>query len=94
MKRMKSYPHIISVEHVMQDNVKLSAVTAKSALTGRICEREIPATPYDIREWMYGGETIQAAFPDLSPEDREFLLTGSTPSEWDDLFGDEEEDFE
>jgi hypothetical protein len=34
---------------------------------------------------------IQVLFPNMSPEDREFLLTGITPEEWNNLFGDEPE---
>ncbi len=35
---------------------------------------------------------IQQAFPDLSADDREFLLTGVTPEEWTRLCGDEDTD--
>lgn len=30
---------------------------------------------------------IQEAFPDLDADDREFLLSGTTPSEWNEIFG-------
>ena len=33
------------------------------------------------------GALIQNAFPFLSPNEREFLLTGLPEEEWDDLFG-------
>jgi len=29
--------------------------------------------------------------PNLSPEDREFLMTGITAKEWDSMFSDEDE---
>lgn len=32
------------------------------------------------------GTMIQDAFPTLSADEREFLLTGITPEEWDELF--------
>ena len=35
------------------------------------------------------GGLIQDAFPFLSPGEREFLMTGITPEEWDSIFGDE-----
>ena len=41
--------------------------------------------------WMEKGMNIQDAFPMLGDDEREFLLTGLTPEEWDDLFGEEEE---
>ena len=37
------------------------------------------------------GMNIQDAFPMLNADEREFLMTGITPEEWDDLFGEEEE---
>jgi hypothetical protein len=37
------------------------------------------------------GAYIQAAFPKLSADDREFLISGTSPEGWDQLFGKEEE---
>jgi len=37
------------------------------------------------------GKLIQDAFPFLSADEREFLLTGMTPEEWELEFGDEED---
>ena len=41
--------------------------------------------------WMEKGMNIQDAFPMLNADEREFLMTGLTPEERDDLFGEEEE---
>ncbi|QNJ55353.1 hypothetical protein SEA_LITTLEFELLA_42 [Gordonia phage LittleFella] len=35
---------------------------------------------------------IQNAFPDLSAEEREFILTGSHPKAFDELFGGEDDE--
>jgi hypothetical protein len=43
-----------------------------------------------ISAWN-SGQMVQDAFPFFSPEEREFLLTGLTPSEWEELFGKEDE---
>ena len=32
------------------------------------------------------GAMIQDAFPFLNPDEREFILTGTTPEEWDAMF--------
>lgn len=32
------------------------------------------------------GELIQNAFPMLSADEREFIMTGCTPEEWDEMF--------
>jgi hypothetical protein len=45
-----------------------------------------------FREWYVHGEKIQKAMGFLNDSVREFFLTGYTPDEWDDLFGEEEED--
>ena len=37
-----------------------------------------------------GAPLIQDAFPHINVEEREFLLTGMTPEEWDELMGPEE----
>ena len=36
------------------------------------------------------GALVQDAFPHLSPDEREFIITGITKEEWDDTFRDEE----
>lgn len=36
------------------------------------------------------GKHIQDAFPFLTDNEREFILTGITAEEWDELFGEEE----
>ncbi len=33
--------------------------------------------------------TIQDAFPHLTPDEREFIMTGITADEWDKLFGED-----
>jgi len=43
----------------------------------------------DIQKYLKG-EYIQVAFPYLSNEDREFLLSGTSPEGWKRMFGDEE----
>jgi hypothetical protein len=64
-------------------------VTKKSVLTGDVHTREIPITEEQLREWTNGNLLIQQAFPQLSPNDREFLMTGVTPEEWEGAFGED-----
>lgn len=51
----------------------------------------------DPREWNASidryndGALIQDAFPTLSPEDREFMLTGLDEEAWDEIFGNDPE---
>ena len=41
--------------------------------------------------WM-AGENIQIAFPNLTPNQREILISGICPKCWDNIFPDEDED--
>lgn len=62
----------------------------KSVFTGREAEMEIPCTPEDIVRWQRSGRPIQEMLPQLTRDEREFLMSGSTPAEWDDLFKEDE----
>lgn len=46
----------------------------------------------NLQKWMDWkmGENIQKAFSELNPEEREMLMTGITPAEWDQMNSDEE----
>ena len=61
-------------------------ITRKSPLTGITRTKEIDVTIAQILAWEEG-ELIQHAMPQLSADDREFVKTGITGEEWDQLFG-------
>lgn len=72
-------------------------ITKRSSYSQQEHTREIPITEKQYRDWLAMQETdnrphIQHVFPDLSSDDREFLLTGITPEEWDAIFPPEDED--
>jgi len=60
-------------------------------LTGKIHEREINVTPEQLQKW-HDGMLIQDAMPHLSADDREYLISGATPEEWDKFYGPRIED--
>ena len=66
-------------------------ITRISPVTGKENTLDLPITEAQIELWQGGGEYIQDVFPDLSPDQREFLLTGMTPEDWADTFGSEED---
>jgi len=66
-------------------------VTRKSAISGKTNSLDLPITEEQIVRFETG-ELIQRAFPQLSAEQREFILTGITPEEWKATFSDEDED--
>ena len=63
-------------------------ITKISMFTGKSSTMEIPVAQEQINSWK-DGMLIQDAMPDLSADHREFLMTGSTPEEWDKMFGEE-----
>lgn len=65
-------------------------ITRTSGFTGVEHTRDIPVDWKDYIRWL-DGALIQDAMPYLSPDDREFLMTGATPEEWDNLFAGMEE---
>lgn len=65
-------------------------VERTSFLTGITRTLDIEVTQEQVDAWN-NGMLIQNAMPHLSADDREFLLTGATPDEWDEAFKDEEE---
>lgn len=67
-------------------------VERKSPLTGIVHVRDINCTVEAMKEFMsHGRRLIQDIFPDLTPDEREFIKTGITAEEWKELFADSEE---
>jgi len=50
-------------------------------------------TDFDIYKWKEwrDGALIQDVWPDMSDDDREFIMTRITPAEWDNILPPEEE---
>jgi hypothetical protein len=61
-------------------------ITRTSSLTGITRTKEIDVTIAQILAWEEG-ELIQNAMPHLSADDREFIKSGISAEEWDQLFG-------
>jgi hypothetical protein len=64
-------------------------IVRKSPISGRLVARTIPVTPEQLAAWQ-AGALIQEAMPQLSPEDREFILSGISPEEFAATFGEDE----
>ena len=61
-------------------------ITMTSMISKTSSSREIDITEEQIYRIKHTQELIQNVVPHLSPEDREFLITGITPEEWKELF--------
>jgi len=66
-------------------------VTRKSIFSGKERTREIPVTEEQYAKWQ-SGMLIQVAMPNLTPEDREFIITGLDEEEWNEMFGEDNEE--
>lgn len=64
-------------------------VTRVSALTGIERTREICVLPEELKAWQ-NGVAIQRAMPRLTPEQREFMISGITEEEWEEMYGEDE----
>lgn len=71
-------------------------ITKKSNLSGIEHTIDINVDPEKLRKWEEQGKItkIQNEFPELSSSEREFLLSGITELEWDEMMLDDEEPFE
>lgn len=56
-------------------------IERKSILSGNVNVMDIDVTPAQIDAWVQG-MLVQSAMPDLSADEREFIMTGITPNEW------------
>jgi hypothetical protein len=60
-------------------------VTVVSLLSGKRHTKEINITEEHLKRWRMG-ELLQDVCPHLTPDEREFLISGATKEEWDKAF--------
>jgi len=65
-------------------------IERNSPFSGKTNTMNIAVTQEQLDAWR-SGTLIQHAMPHLSADEREFIMTGITPEEWDNVFGDEDE---
>ena len=61
-------------------------VTKKSLVSGNTSTMDIDVTDDQLARIERGVELIQNVVPHLTPDEREFLKSGITPEEWDEMF--------
>ena len=66
-------------------------ITRTSIFSGNTNTMELNVTQEQLTAWE-SGVNIQVAMPQLNAEEREFVKTGMTPMEWNELFGEEEDE--
>lgn len=65
-------------------------IRRRSPIDGRMRQLEIPVTQEMLDKWE-AGHCIQDCMPELTPDQREFIMTGTTPEQWDMLFKEDED---
>lgn len=66
-------------------------VERQSVVSGKMYQMDINITPEQLFDFLNGKSGLaQDAFPDLSIDEREFIISGIHPDEWNELFGNED----
>ena len=64
-------------------------VTKVSQLTGKTHTMDLDVTAEQLERFenrIENGEYVQTIFTNLTPAEREFILTGITPDEWNQMY--------
>ena len=72
----------------------MTTVSRFSIYTKKLNSMEIPLPLEVIKERLSEDKLIQDVFPELNADQREFLLTGATPEEWEEIFGEAEVEYD
>ena len=65
-------------------------ITNISQISGKETTLELDITEEQLERFYNrrgNGEYVQTIFPNLTPAEREFILTGVSPKEWEEIFG-------
>lgn len=66
-------------------------VERQSIVSGKVYQMDINITEEQLFNFINGRSGLaQDAFPDLSIDEREFIISGIHPDEWNELFGNED----
>jgi hypothetical protein len=67
-------------------------ITRISQISGNVNTLDLDVTVEQLERYEQHKETVQSIFHNLNAGEREFLITGITPEEWDSIFPEEEDD--
>ena len=65
-------------------------VTKQSVVDQQFYTMSLPVTEEQLAAYENCEGLVQDIFPNLTLDQREFLMTGLTPEKWNELFGDDE----
>ena len=80
-----------AVLHVtfFEGDISQTEVVLCNNFTHEVSVHHLPMTQGQLLAWM-NGTRIQYAFPNLSPDQRELLMTGLTDAQWNELTNEED----
>jgi hypothetical protein len=67
-------------------------VTRTSLFTKQRNSMTLPITRDELQAYARGADLIQNVFPNLTPDQREFIQSGATLEEWNSMFGSDEDE--
>ena len=76
---------IDKIEHVADGFVRVY-----KTYNGNQRSMVLPTRQGNLEHWVDTGTLVQDAFPHFDDDQREFLITGILPEEWDAMFGSED----
>jgi hypothetical protein len=74
---------------IVSTNGEETTLSKKCTTSGKVYSLTLETIKY--KQWERGSY-VQDVWPNLTKEEREFILTGTTPQEWSNMFHLEEED--
>lgn len=83
----------INISNIEEASIRFvgdKAVVTKQSPFSRVWHTATLVMTDDQYSNWQGGELIQKALAHLTADEREFLMTGITPEEWDEAFEEEE----
>jgi len=78
---------IHKIEHVDDGFVR---VHKQSCITGKHHSMVLPTRQGELEYWEESMALVQDVFPHFTSDQWEFIISGSTPDEWNELFSEEE----
>ena len=63
-------------------------IERKSPFSGKVNQMDIDVTEEQLMAWR-NGMLVQDAMPHLPVHEREFIISGITPEDWKNAFGDD-----
>ena len=82
---------VLIIIYILEEGNNDMKITRTSRISAETNVMDIDITQEQLALWE-GGMKIQDAMPSIGSDEREFIMTGITPQEWDNAMGIDEEE--